>query len=246
MLWCLAALNLGCVPVRSSRSQRNNNTRSYLSPRNQDSGSNTRNVNVPNVQRPVGVDQTRNFSEVSNNIRPSFYPPSFENLPRQMMSIENPPSSIYPLYHGFHFQPRVPNIGFHSNHHNPNNIIVGTPVFQTTHEPLPSSSQTGCQEGLFSFDRFENRSKNESQPELAECDLSLRLGLVSSNGKGLSFVDNDDSGPRSKEFSFFPVNSEVEEVDNLVTDVRKRKTVGETQHFLHLDPDFERMKRRGL
>lgn len=38
-MYCSAALNLGCVPVRASRSQRHNNPRTYLSPRTQDSAS---------------------------------------------------------------------------------------------------------------------------------------------------------------------------------------------------------------
>ncbi|KAI3775443.1 hypothetical protein L1987_50019 [Smallanthus sonchifolius] len=249
-----AALNLGCVPVRSSRSQRNTNTRSYLSPRNQDSG--------PNVQRPdgVNVNQTHTFSETNKDIRPAFSvtPPSSsfypQNMPRQMMSFENRPPSIYPLYHGFHFQPRVPQMGFRCTQPNPSNIIIGTPVFQTAHESLPSSSQTGRHERLFLFDRDDNSSKKESRPELVECDLSLRLGLVSSNEKGLNIVDDVDSGqgpgPRSREFSFFPLNSEAEEAENSVTDFRKWKAVGESQSFLHLERDFEqineRMKRRGL
>lgn len=219
-----AALNLGCVPERPSRSQRNTNTRSYLSPRNQASSPNGRNLNVPNVQIPDGVNLTHTFSETNRDIRPSFqvtpsgssfYPPPFENLPRQMISFENTQSSIYPLYHGFHFQPRVPQMGFNSTHHqNPNNIIIGTPVFQSAHESLPSSSSSshkGCPGRLFSFDRDEDHgSKKESRPELAECDLSLRLGLVSSDERGLTVVADDDSGPgpRSKEFSFFPLNSD--------------------------------------
>nr|XP_043624289.1 uncharacterized protein LOC122595881 [Erigeron canadensis] len=244
-----AALNLGCVPVRSSRSQRNTNTRSYLSPRNQDPG--------PNVQRPEGVDRTRAFSEVNNDIGPSSqaalpgssrYPPLFGNLPRQMVSFENRPT-IFPLYHGFHFQPRAPQM-FQDSPQNLNKIIDGTPVYHPTRETLPSSSQTGCPERLFSFDGCDNSSKKQIRPELGECDLSLRLGLVSSSEKGPTFVDDvydDESGLRSsKEFSFFPLNSEAEEVENTVTDVRKRKTVGETQHYLHMNPDFERMKRRGL
>nr|GFC90246.1 hypothetical protein [Tanacetum cinerariifolium] len=99
-------------------------------------------------------------------------------------------------------------------------------------------------ERLFSFDRDDNVSKIEARPEMEECDLSLRLGLSSSSGKGSTFVDNVDSGPRSKEFSFFPLNSEAKEVEDFVPDVRKRKTVEESHNFLHLDPDFEQMKRR--
>lgn len=257
LLWCSAALNLGCVPVKSTRSQRNTNTRSYLSPRNQDSGPNVRTHNTPNVQRPDGVDRTRIVSETSNHIRPSFkgtphgtsfHPPSFENRPRQMISFENRPSAIYPLYHGFHFQPRVPQMGFQGTHQNPNNIIVGRPVFQAAYESIPSSSQRGPEKPkrLFPFSRDDNVSKIEARPEMTECDLSLRLGLSSSSGKGLNFVDNGDSGPRSKEFSFFPLNSEAKEDEDFVPDVRKRKTVEESHNFLHLDPDFEQMKRRGL
>lgn len=207
------------------------------------------------------MDQTSTISEATKDVRPnftvnppgfSFYPPSFENLPRHMLSFENR-SSVYPLYQGFHFQPRVPQMGFQTAHQNSNKIFVGTPVFQAAREPLPSSSQRGCPERLFLFDKEDNGSKKESQPELVECDLSLRLGLVSNNGKELTSVDDVDLDPRSsqtglrsKEFSFFPLNSDAKEVDKMLTDVRKRKTVGESQHFLHLHPDFEQMKRRGL
>ncbi|KAJ0816200.1 putative coactivator CBP, KIX domain superfamily [Helianthus annuus] len=267
-----AALNLGCVPIRSSRSQRNSNTRSYLSPRNQESGPSPTAQNIPNVNRPDGVNmmnQTHTFSEANKDVRPvfkaaaappgsSFYP---QNVPRQMMSFENRPPSVFPLYHGFQFQPRMPQMGYHTSHPNPNNIIIGTPVFQTTPESLPSSSQTGCPGRLLLYDKLYdkdgNGSKKESRPELVECDLSLRLGLVSSNEKALTNVDDVDSGqgpgpgPRSKEFSFFPLNSAAEEVETSVTDFRKRKSVGESQSFLHLERDFDqindRMKqRRGL
>lgn len=93
--------------------------------------------------------------------------------------------------------------------------------------------------------------KKESGPELVECDLSLRLGPVSSSEKekGLTTcVDDVDFGRlKGKEFCFFPLNSEGEGVENLGTDVRKRKMVGESGSFLQLHPDFnEQMKRRGL
>ncbi|KAL8223425.1 hypothetical protein R6Q57_018900 [Mikania cordata] len=237
-----AALNLGCVPVRSTRSQRNTNIRTYLSPRNQDSGPNAQ--NLPNVQRPDGPSKAHTFPEPNKDSRP-IYP---QSVPRQMMSFENRSSSIYPLYHGFHFQPQM---GFDNTHLNQNNIIVGRPIFQTTHgSSVPSSSQTGHPERLLLFDQDGNCSKKESRPELVECDLSLRLGLVSSDEKGLTMVDDVDSGPRSKEFLFFPLNPETEEGENLVTDVRKRKTVGESSSFFHLDSDFDpikdRIKRQGL
>ncbi|KAD6795042.1 hypothetical protein E3N88_05938 [Mikania micrantha] len=218
-------------------------TGEFLPPCVEDSGPTAQ--NIPNVQRPDGVNQiTRTFSETNKDLRPafsvthpgsSFYP---QNIPRQMMSFKNRPPSVYPLYHGFRFQPRVPEIGFHSIHTKPNNIIIGTPVFQTTHESLPSSSQMGSPGRLLSFDNYNNDAKKECRPELVECDLSLRLGLVSSNEKGPTIVEDVDSvpglGPRSKEFSFFPLNSGAKEVENLVTDFRRRKTVVESQSFLHL------------
>ncbi|XP_076958825.1 uncharacterized protein LOC143634694 [Bidens hawaiensis] len=236
-----AALNLGCVPVRSSRSQRNSNTRSYLSPRNQDSG-------PTNVQRPECLNQAHTVSELNKDSRPVFKPFYPQNIPGQMMSFENKPPSVYPLYHGFQFQPRMPQMGFRTSQPNPNNIIIGTSVFQTTHESLPSSSQTGCPGRVLVFDKDEMGSglgsKNESRPELVECDLSLRLGLVSSNERGLTNVGNVDSGPgpRSKEFSFFPLNSDTEEVEHSVTEFRKRGLCLESG----FDSINERMKRRGL
>lgn len=119
--WCSAALNLGCVPERTSRSQRNSNTRSYLSPRNQ----------APDAKSPKTID-TRNQIQISTS-GPSFYPPLMEN----QASVAS--SSVYPLYYGVHFQPRNPITGFQTTHEDSNRIIVGKPVFQTVHERLAPS-----------------------------------------------------------------------------------------------------------
>ncbi|KAI3781930.1 hypothetical protein L2E82_11958 [Cichorium intybus] len=232
-----AALNLGCVPERSSRSQRNSNTRSYLSPRNQD----------PDAKSPKTIDTAanprnpnRNTPNAVNQIRistsgPSFYPPLIENK----ASLTS--SSVYPLYYGAQFQPRNPITGFQTTNHDSNLVIVGKPVF---HDPLPPP--------FTNFSGFNKTVREERQPSPVECDLSLRLGLVSSSsGKGLTLVNDVDSGQR-KEFSFFPLNSEGEHVENLVADVRKRKAAPVNngggdggRRWWQLEPDLNQ-KRRGL
>ncbi|XP_023730535.1 uncharacterized protein LOC111878259 [Lactuca sativa] len=229
-----AALNLGCVPERTSRSQRNSNTRSYLSPRNQ----------APDAKSPKTID-TRNQIQISTS-GPSFYPPLMEN----QASVAS--SSVYPLYYGVHFQPRNPITGFQTTHEDSNRIIVGKPVFQTGHErlPLPFTNFSG-----FNLNKTVGE---EQQPPSSpvECDLSLRLGLVSSSygcGKGLTLVNDVDSGQK-KEFSFFPLNSEGEHVENLAADVRKRKAAAAAvnnaggdggRRWWQLEPDINQ-KRRGL
>ncbi|KAI3771681.1 hypothetical protein L6452_02848 [Arctium lappa] len=256
-----AALHLGCVPVKTSRSQRNSNTRSYLNPRNQDPiATNARNINLPNRERLNAVNHTHTFSETNRDLRqnypiappgPSFYPPSIENFPKKTVSIKSnaslASSSVYPLYYGVHFQPENPRSRFQTTHQNSNTIIVGTPVFQTVHEPLPPPPLTSFSETPRLFNGDDNGSKKivreEAEPSRVECDLSLRLGN-SSNSWGR---------PQSKEFSFFPLNSEGEQVRNVVADFGKRKAVAPVnnnvvdggQRLLQLEPDFNQ-KRRGV
>lgn len=231
-----AALNLGCLPERSSRSQRNSTTRSYLSPRNQD----------PDAKSPKIIEtvtDTRNLNRERQNVvnqthistsGPSFYPPLIENR----ASLAS--SSVYPLYYGVNFQPGIPIIGSQTTHQDSNRIIVGKPVFQTVHESLPPP-----------FTSFNRTVREEPPPSPVECDLSLRLGIVSGSGKGLTMVNDVDSG-QTKEFSFFPLNSEGEHVENLVADVRKRKAAPVSngggdggRRWWQLEPDFNQ-NRRGL
>ncbi|CAH1441738.1 unnamed protein product [Lactuca virosa] len=124
-------------------------------------------------------------------------------------------SSVYPLYRGVHFQPRKPIIGFLTTHEDSNRIIVGKPVFQTVHERLSPP--------FTSFSRFNLKKTvgEEPQPPSSpvNCDLSLRLGLVSGSSgcrKGLTLVNEVESGQR-KELSFFPLNSKGEDVENSVS-----------------------------
>lgn len=256
-----AALNLGCVPERTSRSQRNSNNKSYLSPQNQDPATkDARSLNIPNHERPNNVNQSYNPLEANKDVRqnyqiapprPSFYPPSIQNFPNHSVSIESKSHFaplVYPLYYGVHFQPQDQRAVFNTTHQNSSTIIVGKPVYQTVQEPLPSQVMN-FSETSSSFNSLKNTIHDHPQPPLVECDLSLRLGLVSSEERGLTHVNDVDSG-QNKEFSFFPLNSEDEQVHNLVTDVRKRKAapdinnvVGDGQLLFQLEPDFSQKRR---
>ncbi|KAJ9548587.1 hypothetical protein OSB04_021130 [Centaurea solstitialis] len=233
-----AALNLGCVIVKTSRSQRNKNTGSYLNPRNQDPIATTaRNPNVPSRERPNPANHTHTFPETNRDSRqnypiaphgPSTYPPSLSNSPQKTVSVESKsslaPPSVYPLYYGVHFQPQNPRSGFQTTHQNSNTIIVGTPVFQTVHEPLPPPP-TGFSETSF---LLKKNVHEEPEPSHVECDLSLRLGNSSSSSwEGLK----------------------GEQVRNLVADFGKRKAVNNDDvvdgghRLLQLESDFNPKRR---
>ncbi|PWA87795.1 hypothetical protein CTI12_AA066110 [Artemisia annua] len=239
-----AALNLGCVPARRSRSQRCINTKSCVSQLRQDRVSNNAiNLNSPNHKRPNDVNQ-KHIVKTNRDVRPhhhkappssSIYPSSIENFPKQSVSIVNKASlaasSVYPLYYGLHFQPQ-----------NSNTVIVGKPVFQTLHEPLSPP--------FISFSDSLHGSKNAIHEEPKECDLALRLGLVSNSQKDFTSINDSHSmSGQNKEFLFFPLNSDGEQAENLVADVRKRKavsvntTVDGAQTLLLLGPNLSKKGR---
>lgn len=240
--WCSAALNLGSVPARRPRSQRCINTECCVSQLRQDPvPNNARNLNSANHKRPNDVNQ-KHIVETNRDVRPhhhkappspSFYTSSIENFPKQSVSIVNkaslPASSMYPLYYGLHFQPQ-----------NSNTVIVGKPVFQTFHEPL-------CPRFISVSDSLHS-SKNALHEEPKECDLALRLGLVSNSQKDFTSI-NDSMPGQNREFLFFPLNSEGEQAENLVADVRKRKvvsvntTVDGVQTLLLLGPNLSKKGR---
>ncbi|GFS40909.1 hypothetical protein Acr_00g0071130 [Actinidia rufa] len=227
-----AALNLGCVPVRASRSQRQANPRSYLSPRTQEPPSHS--GNQLTSARPVAVNSTHlaepNRQLMQNNIRTN--PATASILAVEVPSSSNDqfipaesntslsPGSVYPLYYGTHFQPVMPQLGFQVPR-NPNAILVGAPIFPSTSE----TAQMGRLQNLFSCERDESalnrvgqadsRNNHDKAPE-AGFDLSLRLGLFEGPSmkpdKVISYdignVDSSSLSPhQTKEFSFFPVET---------------------------------------
>ncbi|KAF4398752.1 uncharacterized protein LOC115725502 isoform X2 [Cannabis sativa] len=159
-----AALNLGCVPVRASRSQRHCNPRNYLTPRTQEPFSavtKTTDERQPHIL-PIHSGSQTNFvrTPVANSVK---FPPNSsihinrnDNLtsPRSLSLLhKNIPighnqvttmttnttlstGSVYPLYYGTHYQKEE----YQSGSQIPeklhyNTIYVGTPVTTSTAEP---------------------------------------------------------------------------------------------------------------
>lgn len=162
-----AALNLGCVPVRASRSQRHNNPRTYLSPRNQEggyapskvSGGNTDvqnhsllppySGNQLNLKRSTGILEPL-ASESSRHLVPNVNNPSTSssknlNFPSDSQDAWKDGKatfnvgSVYPLYYGPNFQPEISGLGFQKPHLS-KDIIVGTPIFASVEKP----TEMGC------------------------------------------------------------------------------------------------------
>ncbi|KAA8523003.1 hypothetical protein F0562_009426 [Nyssa sinensis] len=219
-----AALNLGCIPVRASRSQRHSNPRSYLSPRAQEPGcvppkilDNTTNEPNPRLPplhssnqltlaRPTTVSSTYLVSESNRHLTQNNSPSASSNF---LLSHEKPPpsntslnvGSVYPLYYGTDFQPDMSQL-CRQTPKSSDTIIVGRPIFSS----IPERAGLVCLRNLFSSDGDENTSirttqadfkdKHEKVPEM-ECDLSLRLGLSSEPCMSIrkySIHDNGDVG----------------------------------------------------
>ncbi|KAK7330087.1 hypothetical protein VNO77_24273 [Canavalia gladiata] len=211
-----AALNLGCKPVRTSRSDRHNNPRTYLSPRAQQ---------PPMPPKPVGgnpltyakattsavspipvADTNPHIHHNSKLVGSSNYPFS-ESFPpghHQPLTMEARPSlnlgAVYPLYYGYEareLQPRTNALDSTSS----DTIFVGRPVI-----PVPEPSGIGLLEN-FSYGRFHHAANRivaketvvgtQEGPPDRECDLSLRLGQClhpCSSSKSSSAYEIDDAG----------------------------------------------------
>ncbi|CAI9758946.1 unnamed protein product [Fraxinus pennsylvanica] len=221
-----AALNLGCVAVRASRSQMQNNPRSYLRPTVQESCDVSPKVLDDNSsERPsniwplhsANISPLKKFStaespglvlESGGCVTPNINNPialSSEKLPSPANN-QIPPAdsntlsnfgSVYPLYYGTMFQPEV-----------------SSPVFLEPHKSNPVIVDKYVTNGS---SQANSRDYNWMEPQMG-CDLSLRLGLFSesslSTGKGSDYgthsgrrVSQDGDKPRDKEFPFFPLES---------------------------------------
>ncbi|MBA0817042.1 hypothetical protein Gohar_001638 [Gossypium harknessii] len=194
----LAALNLGCYPVRYSRSQQHCNPRTYLTPRAPehvslaprifDEGSEESCPWLPPVQSVrIATDVNSNISVSQTYHRWSHF--LSENCPYdcdQSTRIEtntSPIGQVYPLYHGIHHQNTQPLTGSPvCENIMSDTIFVGIPIGTS----LAELGVNGSSQNLFSSsdiggkgDGLQDMKRTNEKSFLAECDLSLRLGLFS-------------------------------------------------------------------
>lgn len=202
-----AALNLGCIPIRASRSERHN-LRRYLTSGVQEPHS------IPPTTRVTIAEQSpQHISESNRHLTQNFIPTTACNFvskhkslpPEGMQSTAIKTSSsmnfglVYPLYYGTQYQsesrlqPSVQLPEISSSSH----VLLGVPV--STSISLPS--EKGVLQNLFSPASDENSSDRIAQADLrdiqeesttGDCDLSLRLGLLPNththeHGKSFSF-----------------------------------------------------------
>lgn len=226
-----AALNLGCVARRSSRSQRYSNPRCYLSPITSDvpcvspsiveKGSQRDNTSnsqctphCSNIVKPItissihlGSESTMKFASASENVPPSGYD---QCSPGDVQATSNFLS--YPLYYGNcpQFEELKHDFG-----------ILPKPVSN----PLePATAKMSVIPNLcLSGDKSKNNAQTDTrdypdQSPDTRCDLSLRLGPLSSrcpgseNNSPQEVKDvgaeegkrNDQSPYLHKELSFLP------------------------------------------
>ncbi|KAF7806406.1 KIX domain protein [Senna tora] len=160
-----AALNLGCKPVRASRSERHNNPRTYLTPRTQEPASGSPNTvgglrpQFPPLQSgnplnfaksqaavsPLPISDSNKRAQQSNRLMMSScnYPFSdtFPAAPRQPppLTMETNPSlnlgSVYPLYYGTQYESKEPRLRPTPENTSSDKIFVGTPIITPIPEP---------------------------------------------------------------------------------------------------------------
>uniref|UniRef100_A0A5B6Z0X7 Histone acetyltransferase n=1 Tax=Davidia involucrata TaxID=16924 RepID=A0A5B6Z0X7_DAVIN len=189
-----AALNLGCVQVRASRSQRHSNPRSYLSPRAQEPGfvppkildntTNERNSGLPplhssnqiNFARSMSSthlvsESNRHLTQNSNPTASCNFPLSCEKFPHPGNNQFNPMESntslnVGSVYPLYYGTDFQPDMSrlICQNPKNSNTIIVGTPIFSS----IPQPAEVACLQNLFSCDGDENASNRTTQSDFRD------------------------------------------------------------------------------
>ncbi|KAL3532312.1 hypothetical protein ACH5RR_005833 [Cinchona calisaya] len=173
-----AALNLGCVPVRASRSQRHSNPRTYLSPRPQEtgcaaskvSGGNTNEQNLSllpphsgnqlNIERSVTGSLVPLVSDSNRHLVPDVNSPSTSSCKKLNFPANNQIAwkdgkvsfnmgSVYPLYYGTDFQPEISRLRFQEPRMS-KDVILGTPIFASAEKP----AKIGCTRTLLSSEAY--------------------------------------------------------------------------------------------
>ncbi|CAI0376332.1 unnamed protein product [Linum tenue] len=230
-----AALNLGCIPVRASRSQRHTNQRSYLTPRVQEppppsSPVPARTLNDAHAERcpqlppfHSGNQYTRAPATLDSSPLPAFERNSQRaGAPSHACSLPFdgvPLGNVYPLYYGDHYQYKEPQFVSQVPERAASNpIYVGKPI--GTAAAVDPAAEMGALQNFFS-PGLEIASPRTTLPVYeqragAHCDLSLKLGFSSdpcmtmersSGHGGNNGRFNDPSPANNQEFSFFPASS---------------------------------------
>lgn len=166
-----AALHLGCIPRRASRSQRNNHPRGYLTGNVALGNANEGNPRItssvaPHYSNFLGKESPNFVMPINSCISKEMpFLPSQKCLPLEP-SFPSKPFPFYPLYYGFYSQPIQSQ--------------------QKLGALLPTSSSINEDHQLqmrvpqkHSFCRDENKMEVLKNPPKIECDLSLRLGIGS-------------------------------------------------------------------
>ncbi|XVF35601.1 hypothetical protein REPUB_Repub18cG0160100 [Reevesia pubescens] len=258
-----AALNLGCIARRTSRSQRNCNLRCYLNPATQEEvntkGNLTTNshclASYSGFMKPTTMNVTHLGSESQKHIAQKTYkfPFASENSPlpsnSQCLPVEKyPPSrySVYPLFYGNHLKFEELPHGFGTSPKSISNTV----------EP----AKMGVIHNLFSSDVDSSNKINQTDvrntsnnPHEIACDLTLRLGplpkpcLSVGNSRPLEIEDtgstflgwnkfSDLTPPTNKNLSSFPRSNKD---DPLNSSSRKWSVEGE-----HMNVDATMRKRK--
>ncbi|XP_047307752.1 uncharacterized protein LOC124911327 [Impatiens glandulifera] len=157
-----AALNLGCVPIRTSRSERNAQQRNYLYTGGVVHDEAVDRMNQFTIIRPAVANQTLPNRSSST----SFYLPTIREEEAPSSSNNqfaiNSLGSVYPPHY------------------------YGQTFCRQTLLSKPECAKMGCLQNLFPHEEIDdkgvvltNKNKHNETPDEMTCDLSLRLGFFS-------------------------------------------------------------------
>ncbi|KAJ0794503.1 putative coactivator CBP, KIX domain superfamily [Helianthus annuus] len=186
-----AALNLGCTPVRTSRSQRNNVSTYYLNIKNPNPNVCPANTlkkttqETPMTIAPFASHYSQMFNLSMFNPKPQIpILPNDKSL-RNKFCFASPPSStktpsVYPLYYGNGIHVKDPKIGSAELKQNGEMGFVQKPSF------CNRVRENNVTQGGLRYTREEQEHSREH-----ECDLSLRIG-PSQPSQSFDAVESDD------------------------------------------------------
>ncbi|KAI5320624.1 hypothetical protein L3X38_040332 [Prunus dulcis] len=220
-----AALNLGCIPVRASRSQRHSNPRIYLTSRAQEPPSApTRILDRTTDERRPQFSQHHsgnqlNFAKASTGNSAHSVPESYSRINQNtnLNSCRNDAFSLENLPAGHNQLTTMStnnslDLGsvyplYYGTHYQSEECQVGPQVPENTHsrtiyvgKPIVTSIAEPTKHNLFSSQTAENVSRRITQVEVH--DKPLETGISQDGGKL-----NDLSPSISKEICFFPTKT---------------------------------------